>query len=418
MSNFSNREKMIAGVLSKTPLIKSLLKRIYQLVNLIFYKKTYLFKTNYLVEEVDNTLDSSFFGYYDKCPENLNGDKLIFYRTDFNTKKLPSSKNSIKIVLKCLKTNSTRFIDKTFSYNWQQGSKMMWLNNKEFIYNVFSKESNSYRSKIYNVNKKSFKEISLPIYDCYKDDYALSISYVRLMELRPDYGYKNINFNKKEFNYKSDGIFKVSLINNTSQLIISIDRLIKLKYLESMRYAKHKVNHVMISPDGENFMFLHRWHCDSGEKFDRLLISDKFGKHIKIVSDEGWISHCCWKNNNSIIGYLKYDKKINFYEINILNGHVKLISDKLKKFGDGHPSYKFDNFIFDSYPDRSRMKKLFIYNYKNDQILKLGEFYEPLGYFDQSRCDLHPRFSRSASSIYFDSVHHGKRKLYKLNLNN
>ena len=92
MSNFSNREKMIAGVLSKTPLIKSLLKRIYQLVNLIFYKKTYLFKTNYLVEEVDNTLDSSFFGYYDKCPENLNGDKLIFYRTDFNTKKLPSSK--------------------------------------------------------------------------------------------------------------------------------------------------------------------------------------------------------------------------------------------------------------------------------------------------------------------------------------
>ena len=73
--------------------------------------------------------------------------------------------------------------------------------------------------------------------------------------------------------------------------------------------------------------------------------------------------------------------------------------------------------VFDSYPDKARMKKLYCYNSDDDEVILLGEFFEPFEFYNESRCDLHPRFNKNKSSIYIDSVHTGKRKLYKLSLN-
>ncbi|NOR44515.1 MAG: hypothetical protein GQ534_02930 [Candidatus Delongbacteria bacterium] len=74
--------------------------------------------------------------------------------------------------------------------------------------------------------------------------------------------------------------------------------------------------------------------------------------------------------------------------------------------------------LFDSYPDRSRMRHLYVYDLKNDDIEEIGEFLEPLKYDNEAiynnetRCDLHPRWSTDGKKIYFNSVHEGKRHLY------
>ena len=36
-----------------------------------------------------------------------------------------------------------------------------------------------------------------------------------------------------------------------------------------MENAKHWVNHIMISPEGKHFVFLHRWQANN-ERFDAL----------------------------------------------------------------------------------------------------------------------------------------------------
>ena len=243
----------------------------------------------------------------------------------------------------------------------------------------------------------------------------MGLNFNRLRDLRPDYGYRNLNENSDYIDYSKDGIYKVSLSRNSYTLLISLKELIDFEYLETMEDSKHKVNHIMISPNEKNFMFMHRWH-HSGLKYDRLLILDSSGDNLKIISDEGWISHCCWKDNDTVIGYLSNKGKLGFYEINIINGKISQISKKLQNYGDGHPTFNKNKMLFDSYPNRSRNKHLYIYNFNSDDVINLAEFYESLYFNNESRCDLHPRFNFDFSAIYFDSVHSGKRKLYKLNL--
>ena len=226
MSNYSNLEKGVSILMSKFPKFKKFIKIAYQSLNWLLYKKNYLYKSEYNIIEIDNTNKSSFFGYYDKSPENESGNKIIYHRTNLNTKNKPSPNHSIEIVLKCLESDTISLIDKTYSYNWQQGSKMMWLSNDKFIYNVYSKALNKYQSKIYNIKKKEFKIIDWPIYDCYNDEYALCLNFNKLRDLRPDYGYRNLNEYPDYNDYSNDGIYKVSLKNNSCSLLISIQELI------------------------------------------------------------------------------------------------------------------------------------------------------------------------------------------------
>ena len=129
------------------------------------------------------------------------------------------------------------------------------------------------------------------------------------------------------------------------------------------------------------------------------------------------VSHCCWNGNNEIIGYLKDNSYgANYYKIDLISGIRKLLSKKLLKFGDGHPSVFNNKMIFDSYPDRARMKHLFIYDINKDTIQEIGQFYESIKYFGETRCDLHPKWNYKGNKIFIDSVHEGKRKLYEIKL--
>ena len=84
--------------------------------------------------------------------------------------------------------------------------------------------------------------------------------------------------------------------------------------------------------------------------------------------------------------------------------------------GDGHPSVFKNQMIYDTYPDRSGMKHLYLFDFEKKKQIELGSFYEPLKFYQESRCDLHPRFSKDGTRVFFYSVHTGKRKLYYIQL--
>ena len=95
---------------------------------------------------------------------------------------------------------------------------------------------------------------------------------------------------------------------------------------------------------------------------------------------------------------------------------VNFFSEKFPTV-DGHPSISpCGNWIItDTYPDKARFSSLFLYNINNDEIIKIGSFYQPLRYKKEIRIDLHPKWNPDGKSIFFESGHQGRRKLFILN---
>jgi len=415
---YSKIERFIATSLESFPVLKKYIKLIYQKFNYFLYKNKYRFKSKFLISPIGIKGEESFFGYYDKSPLNTMNKYVILHVPEESTEKVPNPNSPVKIVLYDVENKNCDVIDVSYSYNWQQGARLIWLNDSEFIYNIYDMNDESYLSKIYNIINKEFRIINFPVYDCYQSYFALSLNFERLNALRPDYGYRNKNKqNILEWNSDDDGIYFIDLKLNVTRLIISFKDVVNVDFRSSMFQAKHKFNHIMISPNGKRFIFLHRWFVGK-RKLDRLIVANIDGSNIKCISDGGMVSHCFWKDDNNIFGFLRDvllgDK---YYMVNASTGEkVTVGSGLIDCFGDGHPHINGDIAVFDTYPNKSRMKELYKYNFSSGDLVKLGEFYEGFEFQGETRCDLHPRFSLDGKMVYFDSVHTGKRQLYSLSL--
>jgi hypothetical protein len=403
---YSKIEKYFAYLLSKTPKAKIGIKKLYSLINYHTHKKMYSFCSKFKIEPIISDEDNeSFFGYYDKSPVNSSGKYIIFHEI--------SRHGPVKIMLYGIDKSSYETIAESSANNWQQGSKLMWLNEKEFIFN--NSENGSYISVIFDIETRTSRKICLPVYDCYKDEFGITVNFSRLKATDSDYGYDSPVFYSQLPEANSDGIFYIDLIKNESKLLISFEQACSL-YEKFPENAKQCFNHIMISPDGKNFIFIHRWYI-SGKRREALLISDVSG-NARLLSNNGFVSHCCWNGNKEIIGYLEHPSHgRTFYRIDTNSGKTELLSKKLLGYGDGHPSFFGNKMLFDSYPDRSRIQHLYIYDMIKDEIEKIGSFLSPMKFFASNRCDLHPRWSYCGKEIFFDSTHEVTRKLYKMNIN-
>ena len=220
---------------------------------------------------------------------------------------------------------------------------------------------------------------------------------------------------KSEYDdYEHDGIWKVDVNTGEINLLLSIAEILKYEHIDRFDKGKHFLNHIMISPNGSSFIFIHRYYVN-GVRYDRLMYYDF--KQLKVLMNERIQSHYCWLDNENIFGYGEYEGKRSFNAINVKTGvvtkHEKLTA---KHPRDGHPTVYEDWIVIDDYPDLSRMQPFIAYNHKTKEIIWLGEFYHDLKHKEYNRCDLHPRFSVDGSKIYIDTIYSGKRELAMLNV--
>lgn len=406
MSNYSTFERSIARVLEKTPKIKQFIKTLYQNICYIRYKSKHKVVVNSLCD-ILRVQDYSFWGYYDKSPNFSNNYLCHKFELFPDVRKHPE----INIQLNGIN------VSKTNTWNWQQGAMCTWISDNEFIHNFFY--NGSYKSKVVNIESHSERIIDFPIYAISKDgSFSISLNFRRLAKLRPDYGYFNLPFDDIEKIDPRDGLYFIDLINNTRKLIISFDTLVKFQPRREMDGAWHKVNHIELSPDNKRFIFHHRWFDMQGRKWSRLISSNIDGSDLFILSDDTMVSHCCWRNNEEIVGWMRKKE---------LGDHYYLLKDKTDYFEiigkdilkeDGHPSFSADGryMITDTYPDKARMQHLFLFDMKTKLNYELGSFFSPLKYNGEIRCDLHPRFSPGRDEITFDSVFLGNRGLYRIEI--
>jgi len=417
--NINKIEYFISINLRRYPKFRNFVKLTYQrsiyLVSKIFGKDIKnVFSTKAV--RVTPKEREHFFGYYNISPWDITGRYILSLEVPFSDKHPIHGEKAAIGIIDTNNNNKFIYIAKTQTWNLQQGCMLQWLGPKfkdDIIFNCLI--NNQYVSIIHNIKTKERIILNLPIYSISKNGkHALSLNFSRLNRLRLGYGYGNLpDETKNDFHPANDGIWYLDIEKNKSKLIISLNDITKINWEETMKEAHHKFNHIEINPNGTRFMFIHRWESKK-EKYSRLYTANLDGKDIYCLANDKMVSHCCWKNNIHILSWCR--KKG-------IGDKYYLFTDKSKEFQivgngilnvDGHPSYSPDRryILTDTYPDRTRMRTLIIYDTVEEEKYDIGKFFAPFKYDGDIRCDLHPRWDRDGKHICFDSVHEGKRQLY------
>lgn len=342
---------------------------------------------------------TTFFGYYDK-PCVAYGKSLL-HRVNSTSLDL---KQPIDILVDGVKVSETN------TWNWQQGSMATWLNDDQIVHNFF--DGKHYRSKRITLSTGEEKIYELPVYTVSPDGFALTLNFSRLAKLRPDYGYFNLPYETLPED-SEDGIYYLDMEKNRGSLFISLQKIKEFEQEENSKTAIHKVNHLDLSPDSRNVIFLHRYFNDR-KKTTRLMLMNLETKELKVLANNGMVSHMCWINNELLFGYLRRKDGTDGYAYIDLEGNETPFNHELL-VDDGHPTvYKERYIVTDTYPDYTCKSKLILIDRTTGDVRLLGRFYSGKQYQGTKRCDLHPRFDKEGKSLTIDTVCEGVRKTYHI----
>lgn len=416
--NFVSFENKSKQILARFPKTRRFFKGIYHRVSYILSKDK-IKSEGVIIRISPNDEYEYFYGYYDKSPWDMTDRYMIALQVK-NAHKVPDSIEEAKIVVFDTKNNNKmEIIGTTHCWNTQQGCMAQWLGpdfKAKIIYNDF--RNNKYVSVVYNfISKKEEKVYEKPIYDVSKNgEFALSLDFSRLHRLRKGYGYANIpEKTKKDLCPDKACIWKLDLKTGNVSEIIKYTDLAEFEPREEMKGAEHKVNHIMISPNGNRFMVLHRWFKHN-EKFTRLVTMNIDGTDMYNLSDDDFVSHCCWKNDEEILSFLrKKETKDHYYLMKDKTKIYKMFWNELDT--DGHCTYSPNGryVVTDSYPNRKRIASVFLCE-EEKKSSRIARVFSPFKYDNDVRCDLHPRWNHNSDKICIDSVHEGKKELYVIKI--
>jgi hypothetical protein len=422
MGSYGVAERWAARCLYRFPRAHRLAKYLYQRANYLVCRKAGVrcilhprvrMITPMAWARVPTSDGEWFFGYYDKSPWTPAMDRALFHR--------PAG-TQLDILLVDRTRSEIRGLGATRSWNLQQGSQTQWLPGHGSRIAVFNDRiGDQLGCRIVNVDDGTQRTIPWPIQTLHPNGReALTLNYARLHALHSEYGYPipARNF-APDLPPDQDGIWHIDLEAGAGQLVLSLATLMRNVPRPDMTDAQHKVNHLIYSPAGARFVFMHRWIGTRG-KSSRLYVAQADGGRLRLLMDHGMVSHYHWRDDEWIVVWGRTaDAGDRYYLMNVVSGERTVIGqDDLDRFGDGHPSYSPNRrwIVTDTYPDRSRLRHLFVFDTDANTCTEIGVFFAPWAFNGAARCDLHPRWSADGRWISIDSAHEGQRRSYFLDV--
>ena len=419
-------EQKINYQLNKFPAVKRIIKRVYQLGMYAISPKIKSEGDIQCVSPDDGK--EYFFGYYDKSPWDATQRYMLCMRAN-NTWSDVSPKETADIILidttkEKNEDGRVRTLAQTRAWNVQMSCMLQWLGpdyQSEILYNDF--RDGSFCTVILNVWTGEERVIGAPVYTVSADGtFALTLDFTRLYSLRPGYGYYNIPEKTEGIALpETTCIWTIDLKSGEITSLLNYTDFAAFQPRKEMQESGsvHKVNHLMLSPNGKRFMVLYRWF-NGQRKYTRLITCNVDGSDMYALSDDDMVSHCYWKNDEEIIAFEnKHSGGPGYY----------LMKDKTQEYthlwskysNDGHPSYSPDRrlVVTDSYPNRARVADIKVLrdtDIEAQEAQVVARVFAPFKYDNDTRCDLHPRWSPDGKEICFDSVFEGHRGLYTVKL--
>lgn len=416
-------EQRINYQLNEVPGVKKVIKRVYQRM---MYAISPKIKSEGEIVRIspDDSAHEYFFGYYDKSPWDATDRYMLCMRAkDTWSDVSPKEKADIILIDTAVAENDANRVKKiaeTSAWNVQQSCMLQWLGpdfSSRIIFNDC--RNGKYVSVVKDVESGVERVINAPVYTVSADGkIALTLDFSRLYNLRPGYGYYNVLEETKGIALPdSTAVWKIDLDTGDVVDLLDYKDFASFQPRPEMliRESVHKVNHLMISPNGKRCMVLYRWFVGE-RKYTRLVTFDTAdGSNIYVLSDDDMVSHCFWKNDDYILAFEnKKDGGPGYY----------LMKDKTQEYihcwsqlsNDGHPSYSPDRslIVTDTYPNRARIAEVELMDGDETKpdVKVIARVFAPFKYDNDTRCDLHPRWNHKGDKICFDSVFEGHRGLY------
>jgi hypothetical protein len=297
---------------------------------------------------------------------------------------------------------------------WLPGSKT------EVIYN--DRENDHYISHILDVKTRKTRKLPAPVYAVSPDaTWAIHPEFGRLHDTRPGYGYAGVPDKNRDVPAPKDaGIWRLDLKSGKHDLLIPFSRVAAIpNEVDDMTGAKHWFNHLLVSPDGKRFVFLHRWIKPGDKTFaTRMVTSNPDGTDLYVLDPYGQTSHFIWRDPSHILAWARHPSdgdKFYLYEDNTKK--VEVIGRGVMTV-NGHCTYLPDKrwILNDTYPDKERLQHPYLFNTETGKRTPLGHFLMPKEYGGEFRCDNHPRFSPDGRKVTIDSPHEGGRQIYLIDI--
>ncbi|MCU4742815.1 hypothetical protein [Natronoglomus mannanivorans] len=355
---------------------------------------------------VDHEQTKEFFGYYDKTPWSSNMTSFLTHCIRGDTK--------VDIVVYDRESSSRRVIADTSAWNHQQGAMIQWIEPEAVIYNDIV--DSELQSLVIDTQGSQLERYPVPVQTVSPDgDEFLAINYRKFDRINPQYGYGTTvdNFDER-MNYSDDGIWRVDRSTDEIELVLTLADVIEYDTEPEMENSSHWINHIMYSPDGSQFVFMHRWGGRDG-KSSRLYLSDADGTNLRLIMDSEIISHYSWINEVTLVVWGRTKEQGDgYYIIDVERGTQERIGGNLNKHGDGHPSISEESnwLVTDSYANDAQIRHLIVHNVANSRTLEVGKFHSSIRLRGEKSCDLHPRWSPDGKLVSFDSSHNGYRCNY------
>lgn len=359
-----------------------------------------------------------WFGYYDKLEFDPSGRYVLGMETTFENRS-PEPDDVIKVGMVDLE-DGDRWIElgQTRAWNWQQGCMLQFLpgSASEVIWN--DREGDRFFCHILDIHTREKRTLPFPVYTLSPDGKtALSVDFERINDMRPGYGYAGPpDPFSDQLAPAEGGIYLADLQSGEKKLIVSLAQMNQMPLPDSEDRAfadfytqKNWFNHLLFSPDGSRFIFLHRWKATSksgvGGFGTLMYTSDLAGEDIRLVDASGFSSHFIWKNTDSILVWTRHPSHGDgFYLFGDNDAQAAQIIGKDIMTRNGHCTYLPGNewILNDTYPDEERLQHVYLYHLATGRRIPLADCFLDPKYKGEWRVDTHPRFSPDGTQAIID----------------
>ena len=363
-----------------------------------------------------------FFGYYDLMPYSADGTRHLFHRTKLSyLDRLPGKDDVAELGYIDLNTGEVTVFAETTAWNFQQGAMLQWnpaAPNDEVIFNI--REGNEFRCVILNVNTGARRIAERAIANVSPNGkWGLSINMPRVYDFRPGYGYGDVKDPFADVNTPDDdGIYLVDLETGKAKLIIDYARIAREFPNAEFDGAKFVVNHVTFNTESNRFLFLNRsFPSQSNPCWATWLFTSDLDGNIYPLLEATVVSHYHWKDEKTILSYLRFNGVEGIFEIDDLSHDGVYVGDPII-IGDIHTLYSPDRryFIGDGYPITESTRHIYIKDNVTKETAVLYSEYSKAPDILDNRCDLHNIWSPDGKKISFDSSRRGRRDICELDV--